>query len=343
MVKQNFAHGTDGTQPSLPMTRCAILDDYQGMALSLADWSGLGLSITVHRQHYETPQAVAHAIADDEIVVAMRERTVFDRHQLSLLPKLKLLLSSGARNPAIDLHAAADLGITVIGSDSKAYPTAELTWGLIHALMRDIPGEDARLRRGDEPWQTKVGKDLHGRTLGVFGLGTLGLQVTRVAQAFGMHTLAWSNNLTPEACAAAGVEYVSKQDLLRRSDILSIHTQLSRRTEGAIGAAELALMKPTAYLINTSRAQIVDEAALVQSLESGRIAGAALDVYAAEPLPMDHRLRRTPNTLLTPHIGYVTEDNYRFWFGQLVESLHAWRRGEILRPMNPATNVDRSK
>jgi phosphoglycerate dehydrogenase-like enzyme len=325
------------------VTRCVILDDYQGVALSLADWDRLGLDITVHREHHATPEAVADAIGDAEIVVAMRERTVFDRHQLSLLPGVRLLLSSGARNPSIDLHAAADLGITVIGSDSKAYPTAELTWGVIHSLMRDIPGEDARFRDGTGPWQTRLGRDLHGRTLGVFGLGTLGLQVTRVAQAFGMRTIAWSNNLRPEACAAVGVEYVSKEDLLRRSDILSIHTQLSRRTEGAIGAPEFALMKPTAYLVNTSRAQIVDEAALVEALEIGRIAGAAIDVFAVEPLPLDHPLRRAPNTVLTPHIGYVTEDNYRFWFEQIVESIEAWQRGEVLREMNRATNVDRSK
>nr|WP_304845974.1 D-2-hydroxyacid dehydrogenase family protein [Hydrogenophaga sp.]MDO9436352.1 D-2-hydroxyacid dehydrogenase family protein [Hydrogenophaga sp.] len=323
------------------MTHCAIIDDYQNVALTLADWDSLGMHVVTHTAHYDSPEALASAIGHAEIVVAMRERTVFDRRMLALLPNMKLLLSTGARNPSIDLAAAADLGITVIGSDSMGYPTAELTWALILALLRHVPQEDALIRAGG-PWQTTLGFDLKGRTLGTFGLGTLGLQVTRVAQAFGMKTIAWSNNLKPEACEVAGVEYVSKEDLIRRSDILSIHTQLSRRTEGAIGAAEFAMMKPTAFLINTSRGFIVEEKALLAALESGQIAGAGLDVFDVEPLPLDHPLRRAKNTVLTPHIGYVTHDNYRHWFRQIVDSIAAWKQGKVLRPMNPATNVDRS-
>lgn len=323
------------------MTQCAILDDYQNVALKLADWDALGLDIRTHTTHYETSDALVQAIGDAEIVVAMRERTVFDHALMSRLPRMRLLLSTGARNPSIDLAAAAALGITVIGSDSMTYPTAELTWALILGLLRQVPREDALIRAGG-PWQTTLGFDLHGRTLGTFGLGTLGRQVTRVAQAFAMKTIAWSNNLTPAQCEAAGVEYVSKDQLIRRSDILTIHTQLSRRTEGAIGAAEFALMKPTAWLINTSRGPIVDEAALLAALADGRIAGAGLDVFDVEPLPADHPLRSAPNTVLTPHIGYVTEDNYRNWFRQIVESIAAWQQGTVLRPMNPATNVDRS-
>lgn len=324
------------------MHRCAILDDYQDVALGLADWNSLGMEVRAHTRHYATLPELVAAVGDADIVVAMRERTAFDRQALAALPRLRLLLSTGARNPSIDLAAAADLGITVIGSDSKPYPTAELTWGLILALLRHIPQEDAHIR-ANGPWQSTLGVDLYGRTFGSFGLGTLGQRVTRVAQAFGMHTIAWSNNLTPEACAAAGVEYVGKDDLVRRSDILSIHTQLSRRTEGAIGAAELAAMKPTAYLINTSRGPIVDERALLDALHAGRIAGAGLDVFDTEPLPPDHPLRTAPRTVLTPHIGYVTHDNYRDWFAQITESIRAWTEGRVLRPMNPLTNVDRSR
>lgn len=322
---------------------CAILDDYQDVALKLADWSSFDLDVRAHTTHYPTPEALAQAIGDAQIVLAMRERTVFDRRTMAMLPRLRLLLSTGARNPSIDLAAAADLGITVIGSDSKPYPTAELTWGLVLALLRQIPHEDALIRAGG-PWQSTVGVDLHGRTFGSFGLGTLGQRVTRVAQAFGMHTIAWSNNLTPAQCEAAGVEYVSKADLLRRSDILSIHTQLSRRTQGAIGAAELATMKPTAYLVNTSRGFIVDEAALIDAVRAGRLAGVGLDVFETEPLPQDHPLRSLPRTVLTPHIGYVTFDNYRDWFAQLTESLRAWLAdGSVVRRMDPRTNVDRSQ
>lgn len=323
------------------MTRCVILDDYQRVALKMADWSALDLDIVVHDRLFQSEEALLAAIGEAEVIVAMRERTAFPRAILSRLPKLKLLATTGRRNPAIDLRAAQELGITVCGTVPLDYPTAELTWALILALVRHIPHEDANMRKGGH-WQNRVGIDLHGKTLGLLGLGTLGKQVAKIGQAFGMKTIAWSNNLTPERCAEAGVRYVSKDALIAESDILSIHTQLSRRTEGLIDRPEFESMKRTAYLINTSRGFIVRESALLEALERGLIAGAGLDVYNLEPLPLDHPLRRAPNTVLTPHVGYVSEDNYRLWFGQIVESIAAWRKGKVIRRMDPAINVDRS-
>jgi phosphoglycerate dehydrogenase-like enzyme len=323
------------------MTRCAVLDDYQNVALTMADWSTTGVEVTSYNEHFATENEVRKAIGDFEVVVAMRERTPFTADFLASLPKLKLLQTTGPRNPSIDLRAAERLGITCCGTEALPYPTAELTWALILGLVRHIPHEDANFRAGG-PWQTRVAIDLHGRTLGLFGLGTLGSRVAKVGQAFGMKTIAWSNNLKPERCAELGVEYVSKEDLVRRSDVLSIHTQLSRRTEGAIGRAELGAMKRGAYLINTSRGAIVDEPALIDALKAGRIAGAGLDAFEVEPLPADHSFRNMPNVLVTPHMGYVSEDNYRLWYGQIVENIRAWKAGNVLRRMDPAKNVDRS-
>lgn len=323
------------------MTRCAILDDYQDVALKLADWSGTGVEAIAFHRHFETEDALREAIAGFEIVVAMRERTAFTRAFLATLPKLRLLQSTGPRNPSIDIRGAEELGITVCGTDALPYPTAELTWALILGLVRHIPHEDSNMRRAGH-WQTRVGIDLHGRTLGLLGLGTVGSRVARVGQAFGMHVIAWSNNLRPERCGELGVEYVSKDDLVRRSDVLSIHTQLSRRTEGLIDRPEFERMKPGAFLVNTSRGFIVREAALIEALERRLIAGAALDVFEVEPLPADHRLRRMPNVLLTPHVGYVSDDNYRLWYGQIVENISAWMQGRVLRRMDAARNVDRS-
>lgn len=323
------------------MTRCAILDDYQDVALKLADWSGTGVEAIAFHRHFETEDTLREAIAGFEIVVAMRERTAFTRAFLATLPKLRLLQSTGPRNPSIDIRGAEELGITVCGTDALPYPTAELTWALILGLVRHIPHEDSNMRRAGH-WQTRVGIDLHGRTLGLLGLGTVGSRVARVGQAFGMHVIAWSNNLRPERCGELGVEYVSKDDLVRRSDVLSIHTQLSRRTEGLIDRPEFERMKPGAFLVNTSRGFIVREAALIEALERRLIAGAALDVFEAEPLPADHRLRRMPNVLLTPHVGYVSDDNYRLWYGQIVENISAWMQGRVLRRMDAARNVDRS-
>lgn len=323
------------------MTRCAILDDYQNVALKMADWGPAGVEVTAYNRHFDTEDAVLKAIDGFEIAVAMRERTPFTRALMARLPKLKLLISTGRRNPSIDLRGAEELGIAVCGTDSLRHPTAELTWALILALVRHLPHEDANMRAGGH-WQTRVGVDLHGRTLGLLGLGTLGTQVARIGQAFGMKVIAWSNNLRPERCAELGVEYVSKERLVTDSDFLSVHTQLSRRTEGLIDRPEFEKMKPSAYLINTSRGYIVRESALVDALERGLIAGAGLDVYETEPLPLGHPLRRLPNVLLTPHIGYVNEDNYRLWYAQIVENIAAWMKGTVIRRMDPAKNVDRS-
>jgi phosphoglycerate dehydrogenase-like enzyme len=307
----------------------------------MADWSATGVEPVVYDRHFDTEAALLQAISPFEIVVAMRERTAFPRAILSRLPNLKLLVTTGRRNPSIDLQAAQELGITVCGTDALHHPTAELTWALILALVRHVPHEDANVRNGGH-WQTRVGIDLRGKTLGLLGLGRLGAQVAKVGQAFGMKMIAWSNNLTRERCAEVGVDCVSKDDLVARSDILSIHTQLSRRTEGLIDRPEFEKMKRTAYLINTSRGFIVRESALLDALERGLIAGAGLDTYEVEPLPLDHPLRRAPNTVLTPHVGYVSEDNYRLWFSQVVENIAAWTKGKVIRRMDPAINVDRS-
>ncbi|MSQ57525.1 MAG: D-2-hydroxyacid dehydrogenase family protein [Limnohabitans sp.] len=321
--------------------KCAVLDDYQGLAHSLADWGKLKIEAIFFNKHFFDEASLVDAIKDCEIVVAMRERTTFDRALLEKLTNLKLLITTARRNPSIDILAAESMGITVCGTDAKTYPTAELTWALILALVRHVPFEDTQMRL-QKNWQMRVGVDIYGKTLGLLGLGTIGIRVARVAQAFDMKVIAWSNNLTRERCEENHVEYVSKDELLSQSDILSIHTQLSKRTEGLIGHNEFAKMKPAAYLINTSRAFIVNEEALLDALDRKLIAGAGIDVYEAEPLAFDHPLRSRANTVLTPHIGYVSEDNYRMWFAQIVENIDSWLGGKVIRRMDPAININRS-
>jgi phosphoglycerate dehydrogenase-like enzyme len=264
-----------------------------------------------------------------EIVVAMRERTPFPRSLLERLPRLKLLITTGMRNASIDIKAAADRGITVCGTGGVGYPTAELTWGLILALLRRIPQEDRATRAGQ--WQVSLGVGLRDKVLGMIGLGNLGSQVATVGKAFQMQVLAWSQNLTAERAAQFGATLVTKDELLSRADIVTIHLVLSERTRRLLGARELALMKPTAYLINTSRGPIVEEQALVEALEKKTIAGAALDVYDEEPLPLDHPLRRLENTVITPHVGYVTAEGYRVFYGHAVEDIQAFLRGQPVR------------
>jgi phosphoglycerate dehydrogenase-like enzyme len=311
--------------------KLAILDDYQKVALRLGDWGRLPaeIAITVFDRHLGDEDAVAAALADFEIVVAMRERTPFPRSLLARLPKLKLLITTGMRNNAIDLAAAEERGVAVSGTSSAGSPTAALAWGLILSLARRIPQEDAALRAGR--WQTSLGVDLEGKTLGVIGLGKLGSTVARIGQAFGMEAIAWSQNLTPERASELGVGYAGKEDLLRRADVVSIHVVLSERTRGLLGADDLAVMKPTAFLVNTSRGPIVDQAALIAALKEGRIAGAGLDVYDREPLPPDHPLLAAPNTVLTPHLGYVTEENYRAYVPDVVEDVLAFLDGKPVR------------
>ncbi len=313
------------------MARIGVLDDYQNVALEMADWSAISKEneVEVFKDHLADPDAVVDRLKEFDVVVAMRERTPFPRDTLQRLPNLKLLVTTGMRNRSIDMAAAAELGITVCGTSGGSYATAELTWGLILSLARRIPAEDAATRQGK--WQVTVGEGLKYKTLGVLGLGNLGSQVATVGNAFGMKVVAWSQNLTEERAAQFGATLVSKEDLLSTSDIVTIHMILSQRTRGLLGSKELALLKPTAYLVNTSRGPIVDEAALVDVLERGAIAGAAMDVFDEEPLPVDHRLRRMENTVITPHLGYVTRETYLNYFGQAVEDIQAFLAGEPVR------------
>jgi phosphoglycerate dehydrogenase-like enzyme len=318
------------------MPRVAVLDDYQGVALQMADWSVLApdCRVQVFRDHLTDLDALADRLRDFEVVTCMRERTPFRRDLLERLPNLRLLVTTGMRNAAIDVEAATALGVLVCGTASgPESPPAELTWGLILALVRHIPREDAATRLGH--WGTTVGMSLGNRVLGVLGLGRLGATVARVGVAFGMSVIAWSQNLTAERAAQCGATLVTKDELFVRSDILTIHVQLSERTRGLVGARELALMKRTAYLINTARGPIVDETALVHALQARAIAGAGLDVFDQEPLPPDHPFKQLDNTLLMPHAGYVTEEQYRVRYRDTVEDIAAYLRGTPLRVLNP--------
>lgn len=315
--------------------RCVILDDYQDVATSYADWSVLDGVEAVPVHGHLAGDALDQALAGAEIVVAMRERTPFPAALLEGLPDLRLLVTTGMRNASIDLDAAAARGITVCGTESSSTPPAELTWALIHGLTRHLVPEATGLRDGG-PWQRTVGVDLEGARLGLVGLGRIGSRVATVAQAFGMDVVAWSPHLTEERAAAAGVRLVAKDELMATSDVVSLHLVLSDTTRHVIGAEDLALMKHTAFLVNTSRAGLVDTAALVDELTGGRIAGAGLDVFDVEPLPADDPLRSLPNVLATPHLGYVSEANYRRFFGQAVEDIAAWQAGRPLRVLTPA-------
>jgi phosphoglycerate dehydrogenase-like enzyme len=312
--------------------RLSILDDYQGVALEMADWEPLrrcGVDIVVERKPFADEDEAARALAGSEIVAAMRERTPFPRTLVDRLPKLKLLVTTGMRNAAFDMAALRDRGVVVCGTEGGGLDTAELTWGLILGATRRI-AEDHRDMR-DGLWQTRIGHRIAGKTLGLLGLGRLGAAVARVGLAFDMTVIAWSQNLTAERAAALGVEYVGKEALLRRSDILSVHLVLSPRSRGLIGRDEMALMKSGAILVNTSRGPIVDSDAVVEALEDGRLGYAAFDVYDREPLPAAHPLRRARNVLLTPHVGYVTAENYRSAYPQIVANIAAYLDGEPMR------------
>jgi len=317
------------------MTRIAVLDDYQNVALDMADWDRLpdGVEVVTFDDHLFDTDAVAERLAEFDIVCAMRERTPFPRPLLERLPNLKLLITSGARNASIDLRAAAEHGVTVCGTGSVGHGTAELTWGLIIALMRHIPLEYQSVVDGG--WMTNVGNDLGGKTLGLIGLGRLGSRVAAVGKAFDMRVVAWSQNLTAERAAEQGVERVELDQLLSESDVVSVHVVLSERTRDLLGRAELAKMKSSAILVNTSRGPIVNEDALVEAVTQGRIRAVGLDVYDVEPLPYDHPLRQLPNALLTPHIGYVTEESYRRFYGDMVENILAYLDGKPIRVIEP--------
>jgi D-3-phosphoglycerate dehydrogenase len=319
--------------PESKKLRCAVLDDYQNVALTMADWSKVSgeLEIEVFRAPFGGAEQAARALQGFPIICAMRERTPFPRALIEALPDLRLLVTTGMVNRAIDLDAAKARGVTVCGTPSAGNPTTMIAWGLILELTRKIGAENARLKSGT-PWQSVLGLDVEGMTLGVIGLGKLGTRVSEVAKAFRMKVIAWSQNLTVERCAQAGVEFAgSKEELLRQADIVSIHVPLSARSRGMIGAAELALMKPSAFLINTARGPIVEEAALLAALRGNKIAGAGLDVYDVEPLPLDHPLRKLDNVVLTPHLGYASQQNYRAYYGGVVDDIRGFLDGKPVR------------
>ncbi|WP_151773325.1 D-2-hydroxyacid dehydrogenase family protein [Streptomyces abyssomicinicus] len=313
--------------------RCAVLDDFQDAALGSADWERLAdrVEVVPFHEHFGSEDELASAVADFDIVVTLRERVAFPASLLDRLPRLRLLIASGMRNSVIDHAAAARAGVTVCGTGSLSHPPVELTWALLLGLARGLVTENEALRTGG-PWQSTVGADLHGRRLGVVGLGKLGTQVAAVGQAFGMDVVAWSPHLTADRAAAAGVGFVpAKEELLRTSDFVTLHLVLVETTRNIVGAAELALLKPDAYLVNTSRAGLVDQDALLAALREGRIAGAAVDVFDAEPLPADHPMRTAPRLLATPHLGYVSRANYRTYYREAVEDIEAWLAGEPVR------------
>ena len=312
--------------------RCAILDDYQNVALKMADWPSLAgkADITVFNHHLGEAAAVVKALAEFDIICAMRERTPFRRDTLLALPKLKLLLTSGMRNASFDMEAAKERGVVVCGTGGFGNPTAALAIGLMLELTRKIGLENARLKAGAR-WQVTLGLDVEGLTLGLVGLGRLGSKVAQIANALGMKVQAWSQNLTAERCAEVGVAYASKEQLFATSDVVSIHLILSKRTRGLITADDIGRMKRSAYLINTARGPIVDEAALLKALQDQRIAGAGIDTYSIEPLPLDNPYRKLDNVVLTPHLGYVTEQAYRKYYSDMVEDITAWMAGAPVR------------
>jgi phosphoglycerate dehydrogenase-like enzyme len=312
--------------------RCAVLDDYQGVALEMADWAPVldRVDVRVLHEHISDVDMLVEELRNAEIVVLMRERTPIARAVLQRLPALRLLITTGMRNASIDLVAAAERGVLVCGTGGLATGTPELTWALILNLMRHVTGENARLRAGG--WQRTIGTDLAGAQLGLLGLGRIGAQVARVGRAFGMDVWAWSENLTPERAGEVGVRLAaSKAELLASSDVVSIHLVLSERTHGLLGADDLAVMRPSAYLVNTSRGPIVDEGALIEALRGGRIAGTGLDVFDVEPLPADHPFRTLPNVLATPHLGYVTGGGYRIFYRDVVEDIAGYLGGAPVR------------
>jgi phosphoglycerate dehydrogenase-like enzyme len=304
--------------------KVAILDDYQNLALAMADWSSVAgrAEITVFNDHVADPDAVVERLLPFDVVCVMRERTPLPREVIERLPQLKLIASTGRRNASIDMVTAEERGIRVTATGYRSTPTIEMTWALILASARHIVRESNSVRDGG--WQASIGRELDGKVLGVLGLGNIGAQVARIGLAFGMKVIAWSQNMTPQIADAAGATLVTKDELFREADVVTIHLVLSKRTRGLVGAAELALMKDTSMLINTSRGPIVDEGALIQALTSRSIAGAALDVFDAEPLPADHPFRALDNVLATPHIGYVADNLYRTFYGDAAVSIAAW-------------------
>lgn len=321
--------------PNKKPIQIAVLDDYQGVALQSADWSVLKgkTEITVFRDHLANPAALVERLKPFDILCVMRERTPLTRSILEQLPNLKLIASTALRNASIDLAAAHEHGITVCYTGYTSHGAIELTWALILALVRNIPGEFLSLRKAG--WQISIGGDLEGKTIGIVGLGNIGGRIAKIAQAFGMNVIAWSQNLTRESAEEQGALLVSKEELFRTADIVTIHLVLSPRTKGIIGAIELGSMKPTAYFVNTSRGPLVDEHALISALKNRAIAGAALDVFDVEPLPSWHPFRSLDRLLVTPHIGFVTNETYKIFYRDTVENIAAWLNGTPIRVTAP--------
>lgn len=311
--------------------RIAVIDDWQAVAEGVVDWSPLAsLGELVFLHDYPADSAtLAARLGPYTVLCVMRERTLFDANLLRALPNLKLIVTGGMRNAAIDLAAATELGITVCGGDSYKQATPELAWALIMALSRNLVAEAQSVRDGG--WQVGLGRDLYGKTLGLLGLGSIGQRVAQFGQAFGMRVIAWSENLTEQRASEVGVTRVDKQALFEQADVLSIHLVLGDRSRGLVDAQALAWMKPDALLVNTSRGPIVDEAALLAALQEQRLGGAALDVFNVEPLPAEHPFRHLPNVLATPHVGYVSEANYRVFYSQMIEDVLAWHAGQPIR------------
>src|SRR6201997_5822467 len=312
--------------------RCAILDDYFKLSLTSADWSKITdrVDLTVFEKPFKSEAEVTSALKDFPIILAMRERTAFPKSMFAALPNLKLMIPAGMRNAAIDFEAAKAHNVVLCGTTFARDPTAPLTLGLILELTRNIGRENARMHAG-VPWQSLLGIEIEGRTLGVIGLGKLGTKVARLGQAFGMNVIAWSPNLTAEKCKEVGVTYASKEELFANADVITIHVVLSPRSRGLVGAEDLARMKPTAFIVNTARGPIIDEAALLDALQKKKIAGAGIDVFSVEPLPVDHPFRRLDNMVITPHLGYATEEVFRGDYVQMVEGIDARFRGEPVR------------
>ena len=312
----------------------ALLDDYQNVAMKMADWNSLAprATVTAFPDHLDGIDALAERLHPFDAVMLMRERTRVPRALLERLPNLKLLITAAMWNASVDIDAATERGIQVCGTDDLPTPAAEMALGLMLALARAIPQEERAIRAGR--WQTTLGVGLNGKTLGVIGLGNLGRQMAGYGNVLGMKVLAWSQNLSNEAAAAAGAQRVNLDVLLAESDVVSIHSKLSERTRGLLGARELSLMKPTAYLVNTARGPIVDQTALLAALAEKRIGGAALDVFDVEPMPVDHPFLALENVVLAPHVGYVTEENYRLIYGDVLEDIVAFLDGKLVRPLN---------
>ena len=322
------------SQTQAPLKRLAILDDYQGVAMAMGPWSDLpGVEVTVFRDTITDQAALVQRLAPFDAILAMRERTPFPRALIERLTNLRLLITTAARNRSIDAAACAERGVVFCGTGSFGDPTTDITWGLILNLMRDLPAQQAALRAGQ--WQTSVGWGTEGRTLGVIGLGKLGARAAKVGLAMGMKVVAWSQNLTEERAAEVGVTRVDKATLLATADVVTLHLILSDRSRGIIGAGDFAQMKRTAFIVNTSRGPLIDQDALIAALKAGTIAGAGIDVFDIEPLPQDHPILSAPNTVLTPHLGYVTQQNYTAYYKGAVEAIAAFNAGAPVRVITP--------